>query len=346
MKPKTKKIVVTGGAGFIGSNFVRHFLGNPDNEEYKVLNLDKLTYAGNLENTRDFENHERYQFVKGDICDPKLVEDCLKGAEAVINFAAETHVDRSILGSEVFIKTDVLGIYNLLEAAKKRGLKKFIQISTDEVYGDILFGSAKESDPLRPSNPYSASKAAGDLLALSYYRTYGIPVTVIRSSNNFGPYQHPEKLIPLFITNALENNSLPLYGEGKNVRDWLYVKDNCQAIELVFKKGRLGEVYNVGGGNEIANLEVTKLILIFLKKPESLISYIHDRPGHDLRYALDTTKMKNEFGWQPQSGFKQALEETVKWYQKNEAWWQKIRQNNREHQEFYQKQYQGFEKKE
>lgn len=342
MKSK-KKLVVTGGAGFIGSNFIRHFIQK--NEDYEILNLDKLTYAGNLANTEDFARLKNYQFVKGDIADKKTVFECLRAAEAVINFAAETHVDRSIHGAEVFLKTDILGVYNLLEAVRKFNIKKFVQISTDEVYGDILYGSAKENDSARPSNPYSASKAGADLLVLSYWRTYKTPVIIIRSTNNFGPYQYPEKLIPLFITNALENKQLPLYGEGKNIRNWIYVKDNCEAIELILKNGRTGEIYNVGGASEISNIEITKMILELLGKPETLITFVKDRPGHDQRYSLDSAKVKSEFNWSAKFDFKTALAETVKWYQENSSWWQKIKEENQEYQEFYQKHYQNSGRK-
>jgi dTDP-glucose 4,6-dehydratase len=337
VKSNLRKLVITGGAGFIGSNFTRYFLEH--NPDYEVVNLDKLTYAGNLENTRDFENHPRYRFVKGDIGDKALVEEVLKGATALINFAAETHVDRSLHNAEIFITTDILGLYCLLETARKHHLEKFVQISTDEVYGDILYGSAKESDPLRPSNPYSASKAGADLMALAYARTYKTPLIIIRSSNNFGPFQYPEKLIPLFITNALEGKKLPLYGDGKNIRDWLYVKDNCAAINKIFLLGKMGEIYNVGGGSEVQNIEVAKLILALLNKNDDLIEYVADRPGHDQRYSLDSAKVKTELNWQPQCDFKTALEETVRWYQENDGWWRSIKENQPAFGDFYRKNY-------
>ncbi len=312
------KILVTGGAGFIGSNFIRYLLNKyPD---YKIINLDKLTYAGNLDNLKDIQNNPRHIFIKGDICDKKIVEETVKDSiDAIVNFAAETHVDRSIADAGSFIKTDVFGTYRLLEASRKYDIK-FVQISTDEVYGSIENGSFKETDPLKPSSPYSASKAGADLLTHSYYTTYNLPVLITRSSNNFGPYQHPEKLIPLFITNALQDKPLPLYGDGKNVRDWIYVLDNCKAIDLVLHKGKEGESYNIGTGNEKTNLEMTHMILQELKKPKSLISSVKDRPGHDRRYSLDSTKIR-KLGWKPQHEFEDAFKETIKWYKDNEWWW-------------------------
>lgn len=331
-----KKILVTGGAGFIGSNFIRHLLNKyPD---YEIVNLDKLTYAGNLENLRDIEEKPNYRFIKGDICDEKVVDSVVKeGVNTILNFAAESHVDRSILGPESFIKTDIYGTYTLLEAVRKYKIERMVQISTDECYGSIEKGSFKETDPLNPSSPYAASKASADLLCLSYFTTYKLPVIITRSSNNYGPYQFPEKLIPLFITNALENKPLPLYGDGLNVRDWLYVLDNCQAIDLILHKGEIGEIYNVGADNERTNIEITKTILKILGKSEDLIKKVKDRPGHDRRYSLNSTKIR-ELGWKPEYNFGKALREMVDWYRDNESWWRKLKKKT---EEFYKKQY-GF----
>ncbi len=315
------RLLVTGGAGFIGSNFIRHILS--EHPEYTVTNLDKLTYAGNLNNLKDVETNQSYSFIKGDICNKEIVEKVIKNADVVINFAAETHVDRAIISAGLFIKTDVFGTYHLLEASRKYGVKQFIQISTDEVYGSIDKGSFFEEDKLNPRNPYSASKAGGDLLVSSFYSTYGLPVIIARSSNNFGPYQHPEKLIPLLITNALMNRRLPLYGDGMNRRDWLYVADNCRAISAVLHKGRNGETYNIGGGNEKTNVQVARTILRMLNKPESLIEYVKDRLGHDRRYSVDCTKIK-KLGWKPLSSFTDALKHTIEWYRKNEWWWKPL----------------------
>ena len=275
------KLLITGGAGFIGSNFVRHFLRKHPNDT--LINLDKLTYAGNLENLRDVEKESRYKFVHGDIADAKLVREIVRDVDAVVNFAAETHVDRSIMEAGDFLRTDVFGTFTLLEAVKELGIPRYVQVSTDEVYGSIERGAFKEEDPLNPSNPYSASKAGGDLLVRAYWKTHKLPVLITRASNNFGPYQYPEKVIPLFITNALEGRPLPLYGDGRNVRDWLYVVDHCEAIDLVLRKGQEGEVYNIGGGTEVENIVLTKKILGLLGKPESLIQPVKDRPGHDRR---------------------------------------------------------------
>ena len=309
------KILITGGAGFIGCNFVRFMLEKyPDDE---IIVLDKLTYAGRIENLQDVMN--RISFIKGDICnkeDIEKVEDC----DVIFNFAAETHVDRSIIEAEGFVKTDVLGTYNLLEYARMHDVEKYVQISTDEVYGSIESGSFKEEDLLDPSSPYSASKAGADLLVRAYYRTYGLPVLITRSSNNFGPYQYPEKLIPLFITNALRNKLLPVYGDGKNVRDWLYVLDNCSAIDIVFQKGKFGEIYNVASGNEKTNLEITHLILKSLNKSDSLVQFVKDRPGHDFRYSLNCGKIK-KLRSISRYNFEDALKETVEWYRDNEWWW-------------------------
>ena len=316
------RLLITGGAGFIGSNFIRYILNKYSG--YKITNLDKLSYCGNLENLKDIESNPNYKFVKGDICDGKIVNKLAKNVDVIVNFAAQTHVDRSIVDASEFVQTNVYGTYVLLEAAKKHSLDKFIQISSDETYGSIEKGSFTEESPLNPNSPYAASKAAADLLVRSYLITYKLPVLIIRSSNNFGQYQFPEKVIPLFITNALENRRLPLYGNGLNVRDWLYVLDNCRAIDLILHKGEIGQIYNVAAGNEKTNLELTRLILKIIGKPEDLIEYVKDRPGHDRRYSLDWTKIK-ALGWQPQYQFEEALRQTIKWYQDNKQWWQKLK---------------------
>lgn len=312
------KLLVTGGAGFIGSNFIRYILSKY--RSYSIVNLDKLTYAGNLNNLKDVRNNPRYKFVKGDICDPIVTKKLMKSCEVVINFAAESHVDRSITAPSSFIKTNFTGVYNLLEVAKKNNIKKFLQISTDEVYGSTLSCSFKESNHLNPSSPYSASKAGADLLAMSYWTTFKFPVLITRSSNNFGPYQYPEKVIPLFIINAFMGNSLPLYGTGKNVRDWIYVMDNCAGIDLVLHKGKIGEIYNIGGGNENTNLEITYLILKYLNKSKNLITFVKDRLGHDFRYSLNCDKIR-ELGFKPKYDFETALKQTVEWYLNNKSWW-------------------------
>jgi dTDP-glucose 4,6-dehydratase len=329
-----KTLLVTGGAGFIGSNFIRYMLDKRN--DITIINLDKLTYAGNLDNLKDIEKEERYRFVKGDICDPAVVKQYMQDADVVINFAAESHVDRSIGNADDFIKTDVYGVYVLLEAAKEYGIERFVQISTDEVYGSIDTGYFKETDALMPSSPYAASKAGGDRLVYSYYITYNLPVVIPRSSNNFGPYQYPEKLIPLFITNAMTNQELPIYGSGKNVRDWLYVTDNCRAIELIMEKGKDGEVYNVGAGNEKNNLEITDIILKTLSKPENLMTFVQDRKGHDRRYALDIGKLK-KLGWEPEVSFNNAMQKTIQWYVDNRWWWEKIKSGD--YLDYYKKQY-------
>ncbi|RJQ33022.1 MAG: dTDP-glucose 4,6-dehydratase [Actinobacteria bacterium] len=317
------KILVTGGAGFIGSNFVRLML--KQHPDYKIINLDKLTYAGNIDNLKGLEDNSNYSFIKGDICDAKLVSEIIDGSiDAVVSFAAESHVDRSITHPDEFVRTNVLGVNNLLNIAKAAKVPRFIQISTDEVYGSIKEGSFKETDCLTPSSPYSSSKAGGDLLAMSYFITYKYPVIITRSSNNFGPYQYPEKLIPLFVTNAMEDKPLPVYGSGENMRDWLYVEDNCRGLDVVLHKGKEGEIYNLGAGNETPNMEITKEILGIMGKPESLITYVDDRLGHDFRYSIAVDKIK-ELGWQPKRNFKQALEETVKWYLENEWWWRPLK---------------------
>ncbi len=332
-----RKIFVTGGCGFIGSNFIHYVLAQrPDVE---IVNFDKLTYAGNLENLADVEKDARYSFVKGDIADRAAVEAALTaGFDAVMNFAAETHVDRSILDAGDFVRSNVLGTQVLLEVARARGVKRFVQISTDEVYGSLgPTGYFTEETPLAPNSPYSASKAAGDLIGRSYFHTFGFPVIVTRCSNNFGPYQFPEKLIPLFVTNALADENLPLYGDGMNVRDWIYVDDHSSAILAVLEKGEPGQVYNIGGGNERANVDITKMILSILGKPESLITFVKDRPGHDRRYAIDSAKVENALGWAPEHSFEEALERTVKWYVDNPTWWQHVKSG--EYMEYYRKQY-------
>jgi len=330
------KILVTGGAGFIGSNFVRHLLtAHPDDA---VVNFDKLTYAGNLENLRDVEKDPRYRFVRGDIGDRAQVLEAMEGVDAVVHFAAETHVDRSNAGAAEFLSTNVTGTFTLLEAARELKVARFVAIGTDEVYGSIAKGAARELDPLNPSNPYSASKAAADLLARAYWTTHRLPVIVTRSSNNFGPYQYPEKVIPLFITNAIEDKPLPLYGDGKNVRDWLYVLDNCAAIDLVLRKGREGEIYNIGGSHEVENIVLTRQVLHLVGKPETLITPVADRPGHDRRYALDSGKAHG-LGWKPTHSFPKALEATVNWYKDHESWWKPIKSGA--FRAYYEKQYQS-----
>jgi dTDP-glucose 4,6-dehydratase len=328
------KLLVTGGSGFIGSNFIRAVLAAHPGD--RVVNFDKLTYAGNPANLADVEHDPRYAFVHGDIGDAKLVRDVARGMDAVINFAAPSHVDRSILDPDEFLKTNVLGVQVLLEAARELHIPRMLQVSTDEVYGSIAVGAAREDAPLRPSNPYSAAKAGGDLLALAAWRTHGVPVIITRSSNNFGPYQYPEKLVPLFVTNALEDEPLPLYGDGRQARDWLYVLDNCAAIDLVLRRGREGEIYNVGGGNEVANVALTREILRLVGKPESLIQTVADRPGHDRRYALDAAKLAR-LGWAPQYAFASALESTVRWYREHAAWWRPLKSG--EFRAYYERQY-------
>ncbi len=316
------RLLVTGGCGFIGSNFVRLVLDEyPDDQ---VLNLDKLTYAGNPENLRDLGDDSRYRFFKGDICDAEDVREAFAWEpEAVVNFAAETHVDRSITSPEAFVLTDVLGTHRLLEEARARGIR-FVQISTDEVYGSIELGSFTEESPLQPNSPYAASKAGADLLVRSYVRTYGMEALIVRSSNNYGPYQYPEKAIPLFVTNLLEGRKVPLYGEGKNVRDWLYVKDNCRGIDTVLRSGIPGNAYNIGGGQERTNLELTRAILEIMGAGEDSIQYVADRLGHDLRYSVDSSRLR-ELGWSPRYDFDTGLRETVGWYRDHAKWWQPLK---------------------
>lgn len=331
-----RNILVTGGAGFIGSNFCRYMLEKyPD---YHVVVLDALTYAGNMDNLADLAGNPRFRFVHGDIRDREAVDGLMQGVDAVVNFAAETHVDRSIADPGDFVLTDVYGVFVLLEAAKKFGIERFVHISTDEVYGAIEEGSFKEGDALTPNSPYSSSKAGGELLARSYFVTYGMPIIITRGSNNFGPYQYPEKLIPLFITNAIEDKQLPVYGDGQQVRDWIFVLDHCEGIDAALHKGEPGEPYNIGGGNERTNLYITKAILSILGKPESLIKYVEDRPGHDRRYSITCDKL-GALGWAPRYDFDRALEMTVKWYVENESWWRKIKDHQAEYQAFTRKWY-------
>ena len=319
------RILVTGGAGFIGSNFVRYMLNK--HQDYKIVNLDLLTYAGNIKSLDDIKDNPNYLFVKGDIADNKLVDKIVSEnkIDVIINFAAESHVDRSITNPDIFVKTNVLGTQNLLEVAKKYKIEKFFQISTDEVYGSLgKTGFFTEKTPLSPNSPYSASKASADLLVMAYHHTFGLNVNITRCSNNYGPYQFPEKLIPLFITNALDNKQVPLYGDGLNIRDWLFVEDHCSAIDTVLHKGKNGEIYNIGGNNEKTNKYITDTILKYLGKDSSLIKYVADRLGHDRRYAIDATKIKEELGWQPQYKFEQAIEKTIEWYLNNKQWWQPL----------------------
>ncbi|MDI6720612.1 MAG: dTDP-glucose 4,6-dehydratase [Methanomicrobiales archaeon] len=318
------RLLVTGGLGFIGSNFIRQML-----EEYPgdtIVNLDKITYAGNPENLKDIAGDPRYTFVRGDICDPEIVSSVFREhpTDAVVHFAAESHVDRSIEDASVFVRTNILGTHVLLEAALNHGVGRFIHISTDEVYGSIRSGSFREADNLNPSSPYSASKAASDLLARSFCITHGLPVIVTRCTNNFGPYQYPEKLIPLFVTNLLDDKKVPVYGSGQNVRDWIYVLDHCRAVDFILRHGEPGEIYNIGGGNEKSNLEITRQLLDILGKEESMIEYVPDRPGHDWRYSLDSSKLR-AMGWRPQFDFETALRATIQWYTENEWWWRPLK---------------------
>jgi len=316
------RLLVTGGAGFIGSQFVRYLLERYPN--YRIVNLDKLTYAGNRDNLRDIARHPRHRFVKGDICNRALVTRLAGRVDAIINFAAETHVDRAISGPAAFLQTDVVGTGALLEAARQCGHARYLQISTDEVYGSIERGSADETAPLRPGNPYSASKAGADLLVLAYGRTYGLPVLISRCCNNYGPYQYPEKLIPLCITNGLEGLPLPLYGDGQYRRDWIYVLDHCRAVDTVLHHGIPGNVYNVGGGRELANVDIVRRIVETLRLPASSIRFVEDRPGHDRRYAVNDEKLRG-LGYRPDTLFNEGLDETIQWYQDHTGWWKKIR---------------------
>jgi dTDP-glucose 4,6-dehydratase len=315
-------ILVTGGSGFIGSNFIRHMLEKyPD---HRIINLDKLTYAGNPDNLMDVESNPNYSFVHGDICDVDVVSKVMQQVDRVVHFAAESHVDRSIDEGSVFVRTNVLGTHTLLESALEHDIKRFVHVSTDEVYGSINEGSFKETDMLVPSSPYSSSKAGSDLLAQSYYITHKLPVIITRCTNNFGPYQYPEKLISLFVTNLLEGRKVPVYGTGQNIRDWIYVLDHCKAVDFVLHNGSVGEIYNIGGGDEKTNLEITEMIIEKVGADESMIEYVQDRPGHDLRYSLDCSKLM-ELGWAQEYDFDEALKETVGWYVKNQWWWAKLK---------------------
>ena len=336
-------ILVTGGAGFIGSNFIFHMMkSHPD---YRIVCLDKLTYAGNLSTLKPVLTHPQFRFVKADICDRAAVDRLFaeEKPDVVVNFAAESHVDRSIEDPGVFLQTNIIGTATLMDACRKYGISRFHQVSTDEVYGDLPLDRPEllftEETPIHTSSPYSSSKASADLLALAYYRTYGLPVTVSRCSNNYGPYHFPEKLIPLMIINALENKPLPVYGDGLNVRDWLYVEDHCKAIDLILHKGRAGEVYNVGGHNEKKNIEIVKLICHALGKPESLIKHVADRKGHDMRYAIDPTKIHTELGWLPETKFEDGIKRTIDWYLSNREWWEPIISG--EYRQYYAKMYDG-----
>ena len=330
------KLLVTGGVGFIGSNFVRHI--RQEHPDWEITNLDKLTYAGNLENLTDIQNQPGYHFVKGDIADRKLVDKLLsQGLDVIVNFAAESHVDRSILDASPFIETNVKGTQVLLEGAKKHGIQRFIQVSTDEVYGSIERGEFTEKSPLSPNSPYSASKAAADLLCRAYFETHHLPTIVTRCTNNFGPYQFPEKLIPLAVTNALEDKPVPVYGDGLNIRDWIFVGDHCRALDAVIQKGQPGEIYNIGGGNEKTNLELIRKLLELLNKPQSLIQFVTDRPAHDRRYAVDCARITTELGWKPAYSFEKALSATVDWYLKNESWWRSIKSG--EYAKYYERMY-------
>jgi len=328
-KEELNFILVTGGYGFIGSNFIRYVFNKYSS--LNIINLDALTYAGNPDNLKGINNDPRFKFVKGDIQDKKLVDKIIKGCDAVVHFAAESHVDRSIEGAGEFIQTNVYGTYVLLQSALEamesgKGIKRFVMISTDEVYGDIPPDhSSKETDPLMPRNPYAASKAGADRLAYSYHETHKLPVVIARSSNNFGPYQYPEKILPLFIINLIEGKKVPLYGDGRNIRDWLYVEDNCRAIDMVLRQGKNGEVYNIGGGNEKPNIELTKKLLKIMGRDEDSIEFVQDRKGHDRRYSLDSSKIKEELGWKPQYEFDTALKDTVNWYVENMDWWNKLK---------------------
>jgi len=333
-----KNILVTGGAGFIGSNFINYILNKRD--DYFIVNLDKLTYAGNLENLKEVESKKNYTFIKGDIVNAELINFVFEKYKIkyVINFAAESHVDRSISGSEIFFRTNVIGTNVLLEAAKRFNVERFLQISTDEVYGSLgSTGLFSEKTPIAPNSPYSASKASSDMMTMAFNHTYGLPTVITRCSNNYGPLQFPEKLIPLMILNAIQNKKLPVYGDGMNIRDWIYVIDHNKAVELVFEKGKIGEVYNIGASNELPNIEIVKVILKNLNKSEELIQFVKDRPGHDKRYAIDSGKIQNELKWKPEFNFESAIVNTIEWYLKNKKWWERIISG--EYQSYYNKQY-------
>jgi dTDP-glucose 4,6-dehydratase len=333
------KLLVTGGAGFIGSNFIHYILGK--HLDWEVTNLDKLTYAGNLENLKDIDNNPRYRFIKGDVADKECVNESLRyGFHIVVNFAAESHVDRSILDALPFIDTNVKGTQVLLEGVRQYGIEKFIQISTDEVYGSTEKNKFTEESPLLPNSPYAASKAASDLLCRTYWKTHNLPVIVTRCSNNYGPFQFPEKFIPLIITNALENEEIPVYGDGLNIRDWIHVEDHCRALDLIVQQGQPGEIYNIGANNEKTNLELVNSILNSMEKPPSLIKFVTDRPGHDRHYAMNITKIKNSIGWKPLVIFRKGLRETVHWYIENKPWWQRIK-SGKHFNEYYKGMYSG-----
>ncbi len=330
-------ILITGGAGFMGSHFTKYLLLQyPD---YRVIVFDTLTYAGNLDNLKAVEQNPQYTFIHGDICDKEAVEAAVKtyAIDVIINYAAETHVDRSILDPAAFLKTDVIGVFNLLEATRKFGLKKLVQVSTDEVFGSTEDGVFTETSPFEPNSPYAASKAGGDLLCRAYHVTYKTPVVVTHSCNFYGPNQYPEKLIPLFITNLLEGKKVPVYGDGLNVREWIHVSDHCRAIDAVLHKAAPGSIYNIGTGDEMKNVDITKMILSFVGVGEEMIEYVTDRPGHDRRYAIDWSKLKNDFGWEPLKKFEVGLQETVEWYRQNEEWWKRLKSG--EYLEYYKKQY-------
>lgn len=330
-------LLVTGGAGFIGANFIHYWTRNYPGD--KIVNLDALTYAGNLENLKDLESNPNYKFVRGDICDEKLVDELVKDVDVIVHFAAESHVDRSILDSGDFIRTNVIGTHTLLEAARKNGNKRFHHISTDEVFGslgkdDVAFS---ESTPYDPRSPYSASKASSDHLVRAYFHTYNLPITISNCSNNYGPYQFPEKLIPLFATNLIEDKKIPVYGKGDNIRDWIHVNDHNRGVDMILKYGKIGQTYCLGGNSEKTNLEITHKILELMDKGEEMIEYVEDRKGHDKRYAIDFSKAKNELGWEPQISFESGLQETIDWYRNNQDWWKKIKSG--EYQEYYKRQY-------
>ena len=329
------KLLVTGAAGFIGSNFVH--LALAERPDWEIVNLDKLTYAGNLDNLKDIESDSRYRFVKGDICDRSVVSDAVQGCDAIVNFAAETHVDRSIMDPMAFLRTDMEGTFVLLEAVREGVAGRLLQVSTDEVYGSIPEGAADESYPIRPSSPYSASKAGADLLCLSYWTTYETPVTITRGANTIGPYQYPEKVIPLFVTNALDDVRLPLYGDGLQARDYTHVEDHCRGILLALEKGEPGEVYNIGAGNEMRNIDMTRFLLAEIGKPESLIEHVKDRPGHDRRYAVNSAKVRS-LGWQPRYDAAEALRATLRWYAENRWWWEPIKSGDH-YKDYYRRQY-------
>lgn len=334
-------VLVTGGAGFIGSNFIFYMLKK--HPSYRIVCLDKLTYAGNIKTLKPVMVRENFRFIRGDICSRETVYNLFEEEkpDIVVNFAAETHVDRSIDSPEVFLQTNIIGTAVLMDACRKYGIQRYHQVGTDEVYGDLPLDRPNlfftETTPIHASSPYSSSKAGADLLVLAYHRTYGLPITISRCSNNYGPYQFPEKLIPLMLTNALNDKSLPIYGEGINVRDWLYVEDHCKAINLIIHKGKDGEVYNIGGHNEMRNIDIVRLICKELKKPESLITYVRDRAGHDMRYAIDPAKIHSELGWLPETKFEDGIRKTITWYLENRSWWEEIVSG--EYQDYYQKMY-------